>query len=129
MRVYETVLYAEAVPACAAFYRDVLGIRLIEPVDDLAAAFRLDDGGVLLIFDPERSGKPGRPVPEHGARGPGHVALSVAPGELDGVAAQLRARSIEIEREVAWPPGGRSIYVRDPAGNSVELIEGEAWPA
>jgi catechol 2,3-dioxygenase-like lactoylglutathione lyase family enzyme len=127
VRVYETVLYAEDVRACAAFYVDVLGLRLIEPVDHLAAAFRLEDGGVLLIFDPERSTVPGRPVPSHGARGEGHVALSVGEGELDGWADRLRGRGIEIEREITWPPGGRSIYVRDPAGNSVELIEGEAW--
>jgi catechol 2,3-dioxygenase-like lactoylglutathione lyase family enzyme len=128
VRVYETVLYAEDVRACAAFYEEVLGLRLIEPIDDLAAAFRLDDGGVLLIFDPERSSVPDRPVPSHGARGEGHVALSVGEGELDGWTDELRARGVEIEREITWPPGGRSIYVRDPAGHSVELIEGEAWP-
>jgi catechol 2,3-dioxygenase-like lactoylglutathione lyase family enzyme len=128
VRVYETVLYAEDVRACAAFYEDVLGLRLIEPIDDLAAAFRLDDGGVLLIFDPERSAQPGRPVPSHGARGPGHVALSVGEGELDRLEADLRGRGVEIEREITWPPGGRSIYVRDAVGNSVEIIEGEAWP-
>jgi catechol 2,3-dioxygenase-like lactoylglutathione lyase family enzyme len=126
VRVYETVLYADDVPACAAFYKDALGLRLIEPIDDLAAAFRLADGGVLLIFDPERSSQPGRPVPSHGARGEGHVALSVE--DVDAVATELRERGIEIEREITWPPGGRSIYIRDPAGNSVELIEGEAWP-
>jgi catechol 2,3-dioxygenase-like lactoylglutathione lyase family enzyme len=128
VHVYETVLYAEDVRACAAFYADVLGLRLIEPIADLAAAFRLDDGGVLLIFDPERASQPGRLVPSHGARGEGHVALSVGEGELDRWTERLRSRGFEIEREITWPPGGRSIYVRDPAGNSVELVEGEAWP-
>jgi hypothetical protein len=32
-----------------------------------------------------------------------------------------------VEREITWPLGGHSAYVRDAAGNSVELIEGEAW--
>jgi catechol 2,3-dioxygenase-like lactoylglutathione lyase family enzyme len=129
VRVYETVLYAEDVRACAAFYADVLGLRLIEPIDDLAAAFRLDDGGVLLIFDPERSSVPGRAVPSHGARGDGHVALSVGEGALERWAGDLGARGYDVEREITWPPGGRSIYVRDPGGNSVELIDGEAWEA
>ena len=128
MRGYEAVLYAEDVAATAAFYSDVLGLRPLEEPDELAAVFRLDNGVVLLIFDPERSSKPGRPVPSHGARGEGHIALSVDEGELDRWAEDLHARGIEIEREITWPPGGRSIYVRDPAGNSVELIEGEAWP-
>jgi hypothetical protein len=28
---------------------------------------------------------------------------------------------VAFEWEVAWPGGDRSLYVRDPAGNSVEL--------
>ena len=126
-RVYETVLYASDVAAAAAFYRDVLGLRLVEGPDELAAVFRLDDGGVLLIFDPARSGTPGRAVPSHGAEGAGHIAFSV--DELDAAAEELRAAGIEIEREIEWPQGGRSVYVRDPAGNSVELVEGDLWPS
>ena len=125
-RVYETVLYASDVAAAAAFYRDVLGLRLVEGPDELAAVFSLDDGGVLLIFDPARSGTPGRAVPSHGAEGAGHIAFSV--DELDAAAEELRAAGIEIEREIEWPQGGRSVYVRDPAGNSVELVEGDLWP-
>src|SRR4051794_28884574 len=75
--VYETVIYATDVPGAAAFYADVLGLRLVDGPDELAAAFRLDDGGVLLIFDPSRASVPGRPVPSHGATGAGHVAFSV----------------------------------------------------
>jgi catechol 2,3-dioxygenase-like lactoylglutathione lyase family enzyme len=128
-RVYETVLYAHDVAATARFYADVLGLRLVEGPDELTAAFRLDDGGVLLIFDPARSGLPDRPVPSHGMEGAGHVAFSVGAGELDACGDELRARGIEIEREMRWPRGGRSLYVRDPAGNSVELVEGDLWPA
>ena len=127
-RVYETVLYARDVAATAAFYSDVLGLRLVDGPDDLAAAFRLDDESVLLVFDPERSGTPGRPVPSHGSEGSGHVAFSVGEGELDAWREELRARGVELEQEKEWSRGGRSIYVRDPAGNSVELVEGDLWP-
>ncbi len=129
VRIYETVLYASEVATTAAFYSDTLGLRAVEPPDELSAAFRLDDGGVLLLFDPARSSAPGRPVPSHGATGDGHVAFGVAAGDLDALADSLRRRGVEIEREVTWGEGGRSIYIRDPAGNSIELIEGEAWPA
>jgi catechol 2,3-dioxygenase-like lactoylglutathione lyase family enzyme len=121
--VYETVVYASDLAAVTAFYRDVLGLR---EVDD--GAFRLDDGGMLLLFDPARSSQPGRPVPSHGASGAGHVAFSVAGNELDAWREKLRARGVELEQEKEWPQGGRSIYVRDPAGNSVELVEGDLWP-
>ena len=127
MRVYETVLYATDVPATAAFYRDVLGLRVVVEPDELSVAFRLADGGVLLVFDPDRASRPGRPVPSHGASGAGHVAFSVP--ALAEWAARLREREIEIELEKEWPQGGKSIYVRDPAGNSVELVAGDLWPA
>jgi len=55
------------------------------------------------------------------------VAFSVRAGQLAAFEAALRARGVAIERELRWDAGGRSLYVRDPAGNSVELIEGDAW--
>ena len=125
--VYETVLYAADVEATARFYADVLGLYLLEQPTELSAVFRLPDGGVLLIFDPARSSTPGRPVPSHGATGAGHVAFAVEFGALDAFADALRRQSIEIEQEITWVEGGRSVYVRDPAGNSVELVEGEIW--
>jgi len=71
---------------------------------------------------------PGRPVPSHGATGAGHVAFSVEDGTLERWAEGLRERGIEIEQEHEWQRGGSSIYVRDPAGNSVELVDGDLWP-
>jgi catechol 2,3-dioxygenase-like lactoylglutathione lyase family enzyme len=101
-------------------------VRLVR-ADAFNAVLRLEDGGILLVFEPVRASDPERFVP-HGATGPGHVAFSVEPGTLDAWADELRARGLEIEREASWAPGGRSVYVRDPAGNSVELVEGEVWP-
>jgi hypothetical protein len=34
---------------------------------------------------------------------------------------------VPIEREIEWDEGGTSIYVRDPAGNSVELAPPTIW--
>jgi catechol 2,3-dioxygenase-like lactoylglutathione lyase family enzyme len=127
-RVYETVLYVSDVAAAAEFYSEVLGLRLVDGPDELAAGFRLDDGGILLLFDPARSSAPGRWVPSHGASGAGHVAFSVDQGGLDAFAEALHERGVEIEREIDWEhTDGRSIYFRDPGGNSVELVEGELW--
>jgi catechol 2,3-dioxygenase-like lactoylglutathione lyase family enzyme len=121
-RVYETVVYAGELEAVTGFYRDVLGLREVDE-----GAFRLDDGGMLLLFDPARSSQPGRPVPSHGATGPGHVAFSV--DSLDPWLERLSEVGVEIEQEKEWARGGaRSVYVRDPAGNSVELVEGDLWP-
>jgi catechol 2,3-dioxygenase-like lactoylglutathione lyase family enzyme len=127
-RVYETVIYAQDVAAAARFYADVLGLRVVDGPDELAAGIRLGDGGMLLIFEPTRASAPGRRVPSHGTTGAGHVAFSVDLGDLDAFAEALRGHGVEIEQEIEWPQGGRSIYVRDPAGNSVELVDGDMWP-
>jgi catechol 2,3-dioxygenase-like lactoylglutathione lyase family enzyme len=34
---------------------------------------------------------------------------------------------VPIELETDWPRGGKSLYFRDPAGNSVELITRGLW--
>jgi catechol 2,3-dioxygenase-like lactoylglutathione lyase family enzyme len=128
-RIYETVVYGRNLDVMAEFYADVLGLRLIDGPDELAAAFRVPNGGMLLVFDPSRSSAPGRAVPSHGATGAGHVAFAVPPGTLELWRKRLGEHEIEIECEVAWDRGGRSLYVRDPAGNSVELTEDELWPA
>jgi catechol 2,3-dioxygenase-like lactoylglutathione lyase family enzyme len=127
--VYETVLYGEDVVVLAAFYADVLGLRVVQGPDELSAALRLPDGGMLLLFDPRLAGLPGRPVPSHGATGAGHVAFRVPPGNLAGWRGALTNLGVELEKEVAWANGGTSLYIRDPAGNSVELTENEIWPA
>ncbi len=127
LRVYETVLYASDVAATARFYSELLGLTLAEAPDEMAAAFRLDDGGMLLVFDPARSSEPGRRVPSHGSTGAGHVAFAVSEGQLEPLAERLVEASVDVERWIDWPAGGRSLYVRDPAGNSVELVDGEVW--
>jgi catechol 2,3-dioxygenase-like lactoylglutathione lyase family enzyme len=49
--------------------------------------------------------------------------------EVDGWRERLRKAGVELEQEMEWARGGaHSIYVRDQAGNSVELAEGEVWP-
>jgi catechol 2,3-dioxygenase-like lactoylglutathione lyase family enzyme len=127
-RVYETILYAEDVQAAAAFYRDVLGLRLIDGPDEIGAGFRLSSGAVLLIFDPRRTSAAGRPAPSHGARGTGHIAFHVDASQLSLWRARFQELGLEIEKDRMSDLGGRQLYVRDPAGNSVELVEGEIWP-
>lgn len=128
--VYETVLYHPDHAGAKAFYGGVLSLRQVSETTSLSCAFRLPDGGMLLIFDPAASIKAGRGVPSHGATGPGHVALRVPTGGLDEWRDHLVASGVAVEQEITWKTGARSIYVRDGAGpgaNSVELVEGEIW--
>ena len=126
--VYETVLYGPDLAALTRFYTELIGLRRISVgFGELLTACRLPDGGVLLLFDPAASGVPGREVPAHGATGPGHIAFQVHAEDLAGWRAYLDRRGVELEREVQWSESLTSIYIRDPAGNSVEFVGGEIW--
>ena len=52
---------------------------------------------------------------------PAYVALGVRPEDLD-LWLGLLARHVEIEHEQPWERGGKSLYFRDPARNSVEAV-------
>ncbi len=133
--VLESALYADDLDAAAAFWEGVMGLRAFQTVPGRHVFFRVTDQPrpqVLLVFRAEATEQPPAPdarlpVPPHGARGPGHVCLAVAPGALDGWRAHLTAQGIAIEADFNWPSGARSIYFRDPAGNSIELADPAIW--
>lgn len=124
--VVETCLYAENLAEAARFYQEALGLEVLRGVDGRHVFFRCGSG-VFLLFDPAATERPGGEVPAHGARGAGHVAFAVDQAELAAWRERFLALGVEVEREVAWPGGGRSLYVRDPAGNSVELTSPQIW--
>lgn len=133
--VLETALYAVDLDAAEAFYAGTLGLDRVARVGDRHVFFRLD-AAMLLVFNPVATERPpaaGRlPVPPHGARGPGHVAFAAWADDLDAWRARLEAAGVAIEADFRWPaegdaPGPRSLYVRDPAGNSVEFAEPRLW--
>ena len=125
MRVFETVLYSSDLPAMERFYHEVMGLELISR-SELVISFRLE-GSVLLIFDPLMSRPEGREVPSHGTTGEGHIAFATREDEVDGWLHRLAEANVEIEAIVNWKQGGRSIYFRDPEGNSLECAEPKLW--
>lgn len=125
--VFETVMYAPDVLTTAAFYIDVLGLTPLRPPTAQSTVFRLAPDSMLLLVDPSYALQTGRIAPHHGTSGAGHTALRINDADYDRWRTWLLARGIEFEREVDWPPGGRSLYFRDPAGNSVELAAGDVW--
>ena len=124
--VLETCLYADDLDSAAAFYRDLLGLDPISSVPGRHVFFRCGDG-MFLLFNPARTATSEGDVPPHGARGPGHVAFAIPPDELQAWLSRLHALGVPLEADVAWPRGGRSLYIRDPAGNSVELTSPTIW--
>jgi catechol 2,3-dioxygenase-like lactoylglutathione lyase family enzyme len=125
INLVETAVYADDLDAAEAFYRDVLGLEPFAREPGRHVFFRVGREDVLLLFNPETTLNDAHTP--HGARGPGHFAMGIPPESLDAWRERLGAHGIAIEAEVTWPRGGRSLYFRDPAGNSVELITPGVW--
>ena len=129
--VLETSLYVNDLEAAEAFYREVLGLEAFAKVPGRHVFFRCGPA-VLLVFNPGSTANEVTTVgdvsiPLHGALGPGHVAFSVSEADLAGWIDRLTRHGVEVEAEVTWPSGGRSVYFRDPTGNSLELASPKIW--
>jgi len=128
--ILETVLYVRNLNAAEIFYGNIIGLEKEVRVDNRHVFFRCGHG-MLLIFNPEETVKPPTnskmPVPPHGGHGEGHVCFSVPGDEIDAIKDMLEDNDVYIEADFRWPNGARSIYIRDPAGNSVEFAEPRLW--
>src|SRR5262249_52903971 len=128
--ILETALYARDLASAERFYRDVLGLEPFAKVAGRHVFYRCGNQ-VLLIFNPDATQEPpvagALPVPPHGCTGATHVCFRASAEEIAAWRKQLQAKGVAIEADFAWPGGGRSIYFRDPAGNSLEFAEPRIW--
>lgn len=124
-RVLETVLYADDLGAAEAFYAGTLDLRIHSRKPGVFLF--LEVGSAMLLLFRAAATREQQELPAHGAVGPGHMCLAVPEADLDGWKDRLRRAGIAVEHEQVWPRGGRSFYVRDPAGNSIELATPRIW--
>jgi len=124
--VVETSLYADDLLAMKAFYATVLGLPVVAEDLPRHVFLRVGEANMLLLFNPVETMK-GDQFPDHGTRGAGHVALGIPLADLQSWRERLQQHGVAIELEHTWPLGGKSLYFRDPAGNSLELITPGVW--
>ncbi|TPL77627.1 VOC family protein [Mesorhizobium sp. B2-3-15] len=129
--ILESALYVTDLAEAEVFYTDILGLTLLGKVEGRHLFFRCGPG-VLLVFNAEATRIPPASdarlkVPPHGTVGEGHLCFAANAAEIDGWKAHLLAKKIAVESEFEWPQGGRSIYIRDPSGNSIEFAEPRIW--
>ena len=116
--VPETCLYVNDLEAAERFYTDIVGLTFVSREE-----------GRHVFFDPETTNEESanNTVPRHGAHGPGHVAFSIRPDELQTWRDHLKTHGVEVETEVQGDDRGRSLYFRDPSGNSLEVTPPVIW--
>jgi catechol 2,3-dioxygenase-like lactoylglutathione lyase family enzyme len=124
--VLETCLYVDDLPRAEQFYAEVLGL-VLESRQEGRHLFFHCGRQMLLLFNPLASRESNDQFPPHGAFGAGHVAFGVREAELPAWTERLTQRGVAIEKTIDWPGGGRSVYFRDPAGNSLELATPKIW--
>ena len=128
--VLETSLYFAPgqFESVRAFYDEILQLGRHRVVDRDPVAYRIG-ATLLLLFDYRESAAQESP-PGHGARGPGHLCLRVAPNAYEGWRRRIAEAGIEILEESSWQSGaGRSFYFHDPAGNVLEIADRDFWPS
>jgi Glyoxalase-like domain len=103
-------------PAARGFFGELIGLEELDKPAPLrsrgGAWFRLGERQIHIGVEPNF--EPARKA---------HVALRVAPAELDGLAARLTAAGAP----VIWDnglPGERRFYSEDPWGNRIEFLAG-----
>lgn len=124
--VLETVVYctSQNEEETRRFYRDVLGLQ---PVREGSVAHRIGSG-VFLLFNADESSVQDSPPPHGAPDARVHTCFLAAPADYERWKARLGDEGVEIVQEIEWESGLRSFYFEDPAGNMLEVAEGDMWP-
>ncbi|MBJ6763741.1 VOC family protein [Myxococcaceae bacterium JPH2] len=108
-----------------AFYRDVLGCTVDRVVPHLGLThLRAGTALIDLVSLDGKLGSAGGAAPGREGRNVDHFCITVRPFDEDSIRAHLEAQGVAI-----FAPGerygatgdGRSFYLQDPEGNTVEL--------
>jgi catechol 2,3-dioxygenase-like lactoylglutathione lyase family enzyme len=128
--VLETSLYVAELERSKQFYCSVFQLEVLAE-DDRFCALNVAGRQVLLLF---RQGAtlqpamlPGGMIPPHDGRGQLHMAFAIAASEWERWETWLRTKQVAIESVMAWPRGGRSLYIRDPDQHLIELATPGTW--
>lgn len=127
--ILETALYVSDLDVSERFYRDLLNAETML-ADERMRALALPGRQVLLLFvrggsvhgDETEGGR----IPGHDAQGLQHLCFRS--DDPDARASDLERLGIAVESRVEYPDGGKSIYLRDPDGHSVEFGTESLWP-
>jgi catechol-2,3-dioxygenase len=120
----EAALRVKDLDVMQRFYAEVIGLEVMRRFEKMAF-FRIADGyaghtQILALFD--RSDDPGSAAPEAEHSTIDHIAFTIALEHYETERQRLQNLGLELWTAVhAWTQW-RSLYVKDPEGNMVELV-------
>jgi len=106
------------------FYEEVIGLELMQRFEKMAF-FRIADGyaghtQILALFDYTEHPSSAAPDAEHSTID--HIAFSIALEHYESERQRLQKLGLDVSTaEHTWVRW-RSLYVKDPEGNTVELV-------
>jgi len=133
--LFEAALFVQNLPRARDFYEQVVGLEKLKE-SEVGCVFIVAKRQLLLLVTEEKARVPSKTrggeipaclVGPGAALGAGHIAFSVAEAEFDAWRTHLESKGVEVLSEVAWEPGGRSLYFRDPDGHGLELATPGVW--
>ena len=120
--LHEMVLEVADLGAAERFYRETIGLPVITRWTDERKAVWLDlgDGAALGLWPVATGGA----AAIHNGRGGSHVhfALRIPQGSLEVFRSRLEGQGYDVE-QFGFDDGNRSLYLDDPDGNVVELMD------
>ena len=124
-------LYVKDVSRASAFYHRLFGFPVLVSQERIAA-LDVEERQVLLLFKHGASSQPmtapgGGLLPPHDGQGTSHLAFAIQESDVPQWEQWLREQDVEVESEIEWERGGRSLYFRDPDGHLLELVTPGVW--
>jgi glyoxylase I family protein len=118
------VLLVDDMDKAIAFYTDVIGCSVDRRLDQYGMAQLRAGASMIDLVDTSSEGGAWARPPVAGGRNMDHFALDVIIADPEALRQHLASHGIEIEDEgvrYGAKGSGQSFYIRDPAGNQVEL--------
>ncbi len=123
-------LYVQDVSRAAAFYHHLFGFPVLVSQERIAA-LDVERRQVLLLFKQGASSEPmtspGGLLPGHDGEGTSHLAFAIQEDDVQQWEQWLHEQDVEVEGEMEWERGGRSLYFRDPDGHLLEIATPGVW--
>jgi catechol 2,3-dioxygenase-like lactoylglutathione lyase family enzyme len=126
----EIVVWSHDVDRSLAFYRDLLGLTVMEKGPEVKPTFlKVADGDgvpqmIVLVPHPDQGGSFPTDKP---LRTLHHMAFAVGAAEYEQLEASCRQAGLEVRGGIhPVLQGVRTFYIDDPDGNEVEIISPSA---